>query len=105
MTQLITDNLQKQCDVLAAKGIALLAADYRYLDPAMANFISHYLHALTCDVSKAISSESKEQRALLPLALSELRELVEDIQHRILRAKGTSLQVRLKDNPGWQNHS
>lgn len=108
MTQLVTDNPQKQCDVLAAKGIALLAADYRYLDPEMAGFISHYLHALAGDVSEVISSESKEQKALLPLIISELHELVEETQHRIEWAKGTTLKVgefRDKDNPGWQRHS
>lgn len=99
MTQFVTDNLQKQCDVLTAKGSALLAVDYRYLDPEMADFISYYLHTLACDAREAIRSENKEQRALLPLIFSELYELVEGTQHRIERAKGTSLKdSELKDN-------
>ena len=104
MTQPVKDDPRQQCDVLTAKGSALLAVDDRYLDPEMADFVSHYLRSLTCDVREALCSENKEQRALLPLILSELYELVEDIQHRIERAKGTSLKVSEKDNPGWQRY-
>ena len=91
MTQLIKDDLQKQCDVLLTKGNALMASAYRYIDPEMADFVSHYLHALACDVGEAVGSEGK-RRALLPLILSELDELVEDTRCRIEQAKGTALR-------------
>ena len=59
----------------------------------MADFISRYLRALSYDVDEAVRSESRERKALLPLMLSELYELVEDTQHRIEHAAGTFLMV------------
>ena len=90
MVQLTAEDLiqQRLCDTLTAKCSALLKNGYRHLDPEMADFISGYLRALTCDVAEAVRSGSKERKAQVPLILGELYELVEETQYRIEKAAG-----------------
>lgn len=84
---LLVIDLHRQRDALMAKGSAALAAGYLGLE--MTDFVSSYLRALTYDFDEAVSSESKERKALLPAILSELHELVYDMQRRVEQAKGT----------------
>ena len=51
MVQLTAEDLiqQRLCNTLATKCSALLKNGCRHLDPEMAEFISGYLRALTCE--------------------------------------------------------
>ena len=89
MTQRVSGDLQKQCDVLVARGSALLADGHQYIGAETADFIGHYLRARACDVDEMVHTESRERAALLPLIVGELHDLVHETQRRIERAKGT----------------
>lgn len=90
MTQTVSSKLQRQCDALVTKGVALSADEYRYINPEMTSFIGSCLLALSYDVYEVASNGGQEQRVLLPPTLGELHDLIHGTQRRIKWAKGTS---------------
>ena len=88
-------HLWLESNSLAAQADTLLTGTYHQIDPEMAAFLSTYVVGLQSDFYDALQATSCEREVLLQLIISEMRDLVHDIQCRITQAEAISVHQTL----------